>query len=233
MRRRGGRQRRPLEQRALSERRPAAARPGGHPSRRRSRARRSSTCSTTATRSSSGTARSSATDELIARGDVQDPETVAGAHRSAPRARSARRWRRSPRTPSQHMVSRSASCSPASSSCRASTPTSATARRSIVVRGVDHKRDLQALRPYIRDVRPGARRRRRRRRRPPRGGLQARHDRRRHGLGHRARRCAAGPSSSSTPTPTAARPGRERLERARAAAQGRPGARRPARTSRC
>ena len=37
---------------------------------------------------------------------------------------------------------------------RSSPPTSATARRSSSCAGVDHQRDLQALRPYIRDVRP-------------------------------------------------------------------------------
>ena len=43
----------------------------------------------------------------------------------------------------------------------------------IVVRGVDHKRDIKALRPYIRDLQAGARGRRRRRRRAAAGRLQA------------------------------------------------------------
>ena len=54
---------------------------------------------------------------------------------------------------------------------------------------------------------PDDRRGRRRRRRGAGGGDEARHDPRRHGLGRATRRCAAGPSWSSTPTPTAARPG--------------------------
>ena len=44
----------------------------------------------------------------------------------------------------------------------------------VVVRGVDHKRDLRALRPYIRDVKPVIVARRRRRRRAPRGRLPRR-----------------------------------------------------------
>ena len=64
----------------------------------------------------------------------------------------------------------------------------------IVVRGTDHQKDLRALRAYIRDVRPvlvgvdgGADA-------ILEEGLQARRDPRRHGLGARARRCAAAPS---------------------------------------
>ncbi len=53
----------------------------------------------------------------------------------------------------------------------------------IVVRGVNHQADLQALRPVHPRRAAGARRRRRRRERDPRGGLSPGHDRRRHGLG--------------------------------------------------
>ena len=51
----------------------------------------------------------------------------------------------------------------------------------------------------------GAHRGRRRRRRDPRGRVQARHDRRRHGLRLRRVPCAAARRSSCTPTATAAR----------------------------
>ena len=82
----------------------------------------------------------------------------------------------------------------------------------IVVRGVDHEKDLRDAAALHPRRQAEDHRRRRRRQRAARRGLQARHDRRRHGLRQRARRCAAAPSSSSTPTPTAARPGREHLE---------------------
>ncbi len=75
----------------------------------------------------------------------------------------------------------------------------------VVVRGVDHQRDLRALRPYIRDVKPvlvgvdgGAER-------DHRGGLQAGHDRRGHGLRLGGDAALRARSWSCTPTPTAAR----------------------------
>ena len=55
----------------------------------------------------------------------------------------------------------------------------------IVVRGVDHQRDLQGAAAVHPRHAPGARRRRRRRRRAARGRPPAGHDRRRHGLGRR------------------------------------------------
>jgi uncharacterized membrane-anchored protein len=102
----------------------------------------------------------------------------------------------------------------------------------VVVRGVDHRKDLRALRPYIRDVRPGAGRRRRRRERAARGGLHARHDRRRHGLG------AGGDAALRR---RARRPRLPRRARARAASTSKSSAcptsssprRAPARTWRC
>ena len=135
-----------------------------------------------------------------------------GAQRPAPPRRSARRSRRSRTTRSStwsqerellsgklelpHFDDRLPRPARASSSCAAST-TSATSRRcgrtsatsSPVLVGVDGGADA-----IIEE------------------GFKPRHDRRRHGLGDRGRRCAAAPSSSSTPTPTAARPGREHLE---------------------
>ena len=102
----------------------------------------------------------------------------------------------------------------------------------IVVRGTTYRKDLRTLRAYIRRRAPGARRRRRRRRRDPRGGIQARRDPRRHGLGlRRGARCGAELIVHAYPDGRA--PGRERLSRARARPPGRARRRRPARTSRC
>ena len=90
--------------------------------------------------------------EVIARGEVLDPRTVARPHDQR-RARSARRSRPSRATPSSTW-SRSASCSAG----KLELPRFDTDFRDrpvlIVVRGVDHQRDLRALRPYIRDMRP-------------------------------------------------------------------------------
>ncbi len=83
----------------------------------------------------------------------------------------------------------------------------------VVVRGVDHQRDLRALRPFIRDMRPvivavdgGAEA-------LLEEGLQAGHDRRRHGLRRRGRAALRGRARRPQPTTDGRAPGRERLER--------------------
>ena len=57
----------------------------------------------------------------------------------------------------------------------------------VIARGPGHKRDLRIVKPYVRDFKPVLIARRRRRRRAARGRLQARRDRRRHGLRQRPR----------------------------------------------
>ena len=207
--------------------------------------RPASTSSTSRARRSSTRSRTATTIVVRGRRDPAAAASVVATRRGAgPRggrtrppssagARSARRSRRSPRT-RRSTCARSASCWPAGSSCRSFDTDFRDRPALVVVRGVDHQqRPAQALRPYIRDVQPvlvGVD-----------GGADAILE---EGFkpdmivgdmdsADRARRCAAAPSSSSTPIPTAARPGRERLERLGLALQGRPGARRPARTSRC
>ena len=80
---------------------------------------------------------------------------------------------------------------------------------------------------------PGDRRRRRRRRGAARGGPQAGHDRRRHGLGRRGGAALRRRARRALPTPTAARPGRERLEELGPRPSSSSPRRAPARTSRC
>ena len=77
----------------------------------------------------------------------------------------------------------------------------------VVARSAETKRDLSIVAPYIGDFKPvligvdgGADA-------LSGGRLQARRDRRRHGLGHRQDAALRAPSSSSTPTRTAARRG--------------------------
>ena len=96
-------------------------------------------------------ARSCGAATWSSRGEVQDPATVRPSPRSAGR-RSARRWRRSPRTRSRHGPERELLAG------KLELPQFATDFRDrtalVVVRGVDHKRDLRALRSYIRENRP-------------------------------------------------------------------------------
>ena len=114
----------------------------------------------------------------------------------------------------------------ATSTCRSSTTRFRDRPCLVVVRGVDHQKDLRILRPYVRDQQPvlmavdgGADAILER-------GPQAGHDRRRHGLGHRRARCARGAELVVHAYPDGRAPGRDRLDRLEPALQGR--ARRPA-----
>ena len=80
----------------------------------------------------------------------------------------------------------------------------------MVVRGVDHKKDLRILRPYIRDAsRPVGRGRRGRG--DPRGGARRGHHRRRHGLRQR-QALRSGAELVVHAYPDGRAPGRERLD---------------------
>ena len=91
--------------------------------------------------------------KVVAKGSVQEPEDVRARQRASAGARSATRWSRSRATRSSTW-SRSASCWRASSSCPRFDTDFRDRPALVVVRGVDHRKDLRALRPYIRDVRP-------------------------------------------------------------------------------
>ena len=183
---------------------------GGVAGPRRRRARRSSTASRRATPSRSTAASCSSTGRSSRPGTRLTVEAVEEAmelrevrHRRAARQVRAQHARRS--------STRSGRCSPRASGLPAVRTEMHGRHVLVVVRGYDYKADLDALRPYIREMRPvligvdgGADA-------IIEAGLQARRHRRRHGLGHATRRCAAAPSSSCTRTRTGRAPGMERL----------------------
>ena len=158
-----------------------SSRPGSRSST--CRTTRCSSASRTATRSSCAAARSGCAASALVRGDWQDPSDVLAATERR-RRDIGEALEAFARNTVEHMVEEQELLAG-----KIELPRFDTDFRDrpalVVVRGVDHQADLQALRPFIRDVQAGARRRRRRRQRDPRGGLRARHDRRRHGLGVR------------------------------------------------
>ena len=142
---------------------------------------------------------------VLAHGRGDRPRARDASRSSASASGSTRRSPRSPRTRSTTFARR-ASCSPGRSSSRdVRTDVSRPPRADRRPRHDLPPRPAHAARLHPGHA-PGARRRRRRRGRDPRGGLQAGHGPRRHGLGHRRGARPAAPRSSSTPTPTAARP---------------------------
>ena len=151
--RQGGAQLQAVLERDLPEHGAAAARPGRHPPRRPARRRLFGAAARR--RADRRARRRGPARRQAARPAARVLERGARCARrpTSGGGRSARRSRRSPTTRSS-TCSRSASCSPGALEL----PRFSTEFRDrpalIVVRGVDHQRDLRALRPYIRDQRP-------------------------------------------------------------------------------